>query len=370
MTQDAWRQGTRADHDVAVAGVFAEVSTLARVGTAFKACVADLRLFLEALRGRLGADDERLARGNDEAGRWALLADVAPSAVAHLAACFRDLDAVLAPLDGAGRQAHHAYFQRHLGRLFTDETVFFRRAYLKPLGYAGDYEMMNLIYEERLSASSSFGRALDCFGYATTASCAVRNRIPHLSRRVIELLPQRPGARFASIACGPALEVRSMLARPAALAGCTVTLLDAEAEAIRHCERTIVEPFAGSRPDVDLRLLKTSVHELVGRRLGEKLEAQDVIISVGLFDYFDDRLFRRMLKVLYGMLRPGGHLLVGNFDTNDARTVIELAMEWYLHYRSAAALRALCADLPTDAFITVEAEPLGANLFLHITKPE
>ena len=229
--------------------------------------------------------------------------------------------------------------------------------------------MMNLIYEERLSAPSSFGRVLDWFGYASTASCAVRNRIPHLSRRVLELLPPKAGARFASIACGPAHEVKSMLSRPSGLAGCTVTLVDAEAEAIRHCQRTIVEPFAESRPDVDLRLLKTSLHDLVGRRLGEMVDAQDVVISVGLFDYFDDRLFRRMLKALYGLLRPGGHLLVGNFDSHDARPIMELAMEWYLHYRSAAELRALCTELPSDATLEVEAEPLGANLFLHIAKP-
>jgi len=230
--------------------------------------------------------------------------------------------------------------------------------------------MMNLIYEERLSAPSSFGRVLDWFGYTTPPSCAVRNRIPHLSQRVLELLPQKAGARFASIACGPAHEVKSMLSRPSGLAGCTVTLVDAEAEAIRHCERTIVQPFADSRRDVDLRLLKTSLHELVGRRLGETLDAQDVVISVGLFDYFDDRLFRRMLKALYGLLRPGGHLLVGNFDTHDGRTAMELAMEWYLHYRSAAELRALCAELPSDAAVEIEAEPLGANLFLHVEKPE
>ena len=45
-------------------------------------------------------------------------------------------------------------------------------------------------------------------------------------------------------------------------------------------------------------------------------------------------------------------------------------MEWYLHYRSAAELRALCTDLPATASLEVEAEPLGANLFLHIAKPQ
>ena len=47
MDQHAWQPQPRTDHDLAVAGVFAEVSTLSRVGAAFKACVADLRLFLE-----------------------------------------------------------------------------------------------------------------------------------------------------------------------------------------------------------------------------------------------------------------------------------------------------------------------------------
>ncbi len=337
----------------------------------FKALVAELRLFLAALSAGLDAEDGRLASPDglvDEAARMEVVSRVAPLARSHLRACFSELGQMVAGWDGEQHQAHHAYFQSRLRRLFTDETVFFRRAQLKPLGYAGDYEMMNLIYEERMSAPSSFGRVVDLFGYQTTACQAVRNRIPYLSRRVLELLAPNPAARFASVACGPAHEVKAMLAQPSGLWGRTVTLVDAEAEAIRYCERTIVQPNAGR--DVDVRLLPVSIRELVGGRLSDRLVSQDVVISVGLFDYFDDRLFRRMLKALYRLLEPGGHLLVGNFDhTNDTRPMMEFAMEWYLHYRSAAELRALCADLPEMATVEIEAEPLGVNLFLHVTKP-
>ena len=135
--------------------------------------------------------------------------------------------------------------------------MFFRRAFAKPLGYAGDYEMMNLIYEERMSAPSSFGRVIDC---SVTPRPPLRRAKPDSAPLAAgaRAAAAEAGARFASIACGPAHEVKSMLSRPSGLAGRTVTLVDAEAEAIRHCERTIVEPFAESRPDVDLRLLKTS----------------------------------------------------------------------------------------------------------------
>jgi hypothetical protein len=48
---------------------------------------------------------------------------------------------------------------------------------------------------------------------------------------------------------------------------------------------------------------------------------------------------------------------------------MEYLMEWYLEHRSAAELRALAECLPENAAVHVEAEPLGVNLFLHITKP-
>ena len=63
---------------------------------------------------------------------------------------------------------------------------------------------------------------------------------------------------------------------------------------------------------MSVRYLLCSVRDLVrGRQID--VRDQGLIYSFGLFDYLSDWLSTSTIKKLYGMLAPGGSLVISNF---------------------------------------------------------
>ena len=96
----------------------------------------------------------------------------------------------------------------------------------------------------------------------------------------------------------------------------------------------------------------------------------DLIWSAGLFDYFNDKMFKRLITRMYDVLEENGTLVVGNFsDYNPSRGVMEILGKWYMHHRSEEDLIQLALDIgvPREK-ISVNHEETKVNLFLHMEK--
>ena len=94
----------------------------------------------------------------------------------------------------------------------------------------------------------------------------------------------------------------------------------------------------------------------------------NLIWSAGLFDYLNKDLFKMLLSKLLVFVKPGGELVIGNFSLNNpCRDWMECG-KWFLHHRSPADLIKIATDcgVPREK-VAVQAEPLGVNLFLHIS---
>jgi trans-aconitate methyltransferase len=93
----------------------------------------------------------------------------------------------------------------------------------------------------------------------------------------------------------------------------------------------------------------------------------DLIWAAGLFDYFNDASFKRVLRRLLGSIEPDGELVIGNFSPNNPNIAWLRFVDWHLHHRSEDQLRALAIEsgVRTDR-IRIGQEPEGVNLFLHI----
>jgi extracellular factor (EF) 3-hydroxypalmitic acid methyl ester biosynthesis protein len=89
-----------------------------------------------------------------------------------------------------------------------------------------------------------------------------------------------------------------------------------------------------------------------------------------LFDYLSDRTFSALLSALYDALSPDGLLAIGNVaEQNPTRWFMEYCLDWFLIHRSRAQLTELGNRLsPAPRSVSVDAEPLGVNLFLLIQR--
>jgi extracellular factor (EF) 3-hydroxypalmitic acid methyl ester biosynthesis protein len=265
-------------------------------------------------------------------------------------------------------RAASRYFHDRFSALI-DLSPFAARCFHKPLGYAGDFEMMNMVYRNESLGDTLFGRSLSRVLLDSDAGQAVRHRAHYLVGKITAAAarggPHRP-VRILSVAAGPAMELQLILRKDPALLRAEraeVALLDQDAGALRHAREQIHALAAQAGVEVTLRCLNTSIRTVIAQGLND---SYDLIYSAGLFDYLEDRTARAAGVRLVDALAPGGTAVIGNFGVaNPARPLMELILDWPLHHRSASDLRRLFADIGTG--MTIEQEATGVNLFAVIS---
>ena len=89
-------------------------------------------------------------------------------------------------------------------------------------------------------------------------------------------------------------------------------------------------------------LLQSNLVYLALGREQLELPPQDLIYSVGLIDYFDDPFVVKLLNSIYGLLRPGGRVVLGNFHPrNPSKMLMEAVLQWKLIHRDEADMNRL-----------------------------
>lgn len=284
-----------------------------------------------------------------------------------------DLQKQVAAFDKEAHERHGYYFRRQAWE-FILGSEFFKRTNLKPRGYAGDAEMMRMLYENQHVGNYVFNKLLHKHGVETAAAQAVRNRrtlVPAVLRRVASETPDRgPGSfRFLSLACGPAWELRDVLQSQADFERFHCALLDQDASALDSARETVgqIEATRGHRVRVDY--LNDSVRSMLRmRRASERFGHYHFIYSMGLFDYLTPPVAVAVMSKMFDLLEPGGTMLIGNFHTrNPSRVYMEYWMDWVLYYRTEEEFLELAAPLP-NVKSRVYFEEAKAQLFLEIQR--
>jgi extracellular factor (EF) 3-hydroxypalmitic acid methyl ester biosynthesis protein len=266
---------------------------------------------------------------------------------------------------------------------FTVASPFHRRAHEKPLGYAGDYRMMELCFSEP-AGDGLFGGFIDAVIKRSTLVRAVVER-EAVMREAVRTVVEREGdspIRVLAVAAGPAMELRRFLTEVRALRRpVELILLDqdrsAHESAHRDLTRILLEQHFGTLP-VTVRCLHFSVRQLLRpqtpedeRVVQETLADLDLVYSAGLYDYLPDPVATALTNLLYGRLRAGGQLLVGNLvETPDSTWVLDYVLDWRLIYRTEETMLRLAKDLaPAPAALNVVPDKTGRCLFLAATRP-
>lgn len=119
------------------------------------------------------------------------------------------VDAELAP-------AHRSYAQAALHPLLLRAPFVFR-AFTKPLGYAGDYEMVNQMLSDPRQGPSTYFQIVNAGFLKTAVAAAHCNRIDILVDFLIGVADSAKKAgrpfRILNVGCGPAIEIQRFLQR-------------------------------------------------------------------------------------------------------------------------------------------------------------
>jgi extracellular factor (EF) 3-hydroxypalmitic acid methyl ester biosynthesis protein len=345
----------------------------------YKVIIADIQSFLADLR--LWLDQVELnIRSSPAADRAELELEIAQglrdSVVPSADSLFDRFEEVSDRVEEELRPVHGSFGRRQLHPLLLC-APFIYRCYSKPLGYAGDYEMMNMIIRNGYEGSSLFAKLLNTCLLDQGPPHAVRNRVGFVKERIISETARlaRLGriANIYSLACGPAREVEEFLAENPLADHAQFRLLDFNEETLRYVANRLEEVRRQYHRRSPLTLVKNSVQQLLKQdhRPVSLEPGYDLIYCSGLYDYLSDRICQALNTHLYERLRPGGLLVVGNFAPNTPRqNLMEHLCQWFLIYRNSRKLAALAPRQASPDDCVIRAEPTGANIFLEVRKPQ
>ena len=273
---------------------------------------------------------------------------------------------------------HRAYTRRQMHPLMLC-SPFLHRTFQKPLGYAGDYEMVNMILRDPIEGSSLFAKLLNARLLAMAPAEAHRNRVIYLTEMLSKEMRKRAkqglNTRIFNLGCGPAMEVQNFLTFDDLCDRAELALLDFNDETLERTGAILNDIKMKNRRSTRLHMIKRSVNQILkeGARIGatETGSSYDVVYCAGLFDYFSDRICNRLIETFYEMLAPGGLLVVTNVDpSNPDRVKMEYLMDWHLIYRTADQLKSLVPKgIEPDQYRAL-ADKTGVNVFLEINKPQ
>lgn len=339
----------------------------------FRAFVADLLFDLQVYRSVFEELDQRL-QGESQQTRDELQALAREQEYPRFRSWFdervAELERLTAPLSRAQSEQHGFYFRKQM-RDFIQSSELLARTNAKPRGYAGDSEVMRLIYENGFRGPTIFSQFMHKYPLELAAAQAVRNRRRLVGEWVREKMakatPQNP-LRVLSVACGPGEELQEILRTPEDVAKVQFTLLDQDPEAL-HEARGVIEKVEGQvGTKLHASTLCTSVRTM--QQGGSPIEDTpfDMVYSMGLFDYLTDTTATAVLSWLYARLTKGGDLVVGNFHSrNPSRVFMEYWADWTLWYRSEGELLRLADALP-GAQSRISFEDSGCQIFLHVVR--
>jgi 2-polyprenyl-3-methyl-5-hydroxy-6-metoxy-1,4-benzoquinol methylase len=263
---------------------------------------------------------------------------------------------------------YHRIFREEIYPFFEGADLV-RRAYEKPRGYAGDYEMMNQIYRNGFEGWDLFGRMLHNYIANENSGESVKFRKPYFVGYYNRLLETPGNRRVLSIACGPSVELQEVVSTwsPADLERLHVTLFDLDREALEHAQTKLYELAANRGAHLRLQFINASIKSFLTSH-AETHEAYDLIYSAGLFDYLDNLTASALVHKFAGMLNPGGRLIIGNFTKeNKTKAFLHLLTAWPLIHKTEPEMRAWAQGLG-GVSIEVEYDHLGMHAFLVLRK--
>ncbi len=346
----------------------------------FKVIVADMQIMLVDLRRWL-EQVELGIRAEPSLDRAKMERDIIQQLEAPIvplvAHWFDEFDLVAEKVEAKMRPPHHSYARRQLHPLVLC-APFVYRTYQKPLGYAGDYEMVNMILREPYEGGSLFAKIVNvCFLKQPPAE-AHRNRIIYLKRKLAEetqRVAQTGGvARIFNLGCGPAKEIQDFLKTDSLCDKARLTLLDFNDETLTHTGRLLEELKTRYGRVTPIQLIKKSVHQILkeSTRGSADLPAGgfDFVYCAGLFDYMSDRICKRLMNIFYELLAPGGLLVATNVDASRPfRNSMEFILEWHLIYRNRQQIATLAPDNAPPGSFQVYTDVTEVNAFIEVRKP-
>ena len=344
---------------------------LSQVPTSLKAAVFELKEGLLDLKTQLTEIENNSpqddAKANEEY-RLTIAESISDYLGEFLPTVYKQIPPMLDRLNSEQKKVSVDFIRKQLAPLVYG-APFASRAFYKPRGYAGDYEMMNHLYRNELVGRTLFDQTMHKYFIDEPAGVAVKNRGHYLFQKIRTHIEANPNTalKILSVASGPAMEIQLLLQNCSNLFGRSIefTFIDQDEESLKHAQKQIgsLERIKNSGFKFHYKNLAIKNIIVQGLPSGDF----DLIYSAGLFDYFTDPVAQLAAKQMAASLNPNGSMIIGNFSKdNPCVPFMEYILDWILIYRSESEMVNLFKGIGSS--VAIEQEDLGVNLFAVIKK--
>lgn len=209
---------------------------------------------------------------------------------------------------------------------FAYQSVIVKRANDKPLGYPGDYELLEAIYNNQ-GVSEKIGHYFDKSFLSNKYAVAVRNRKEKMKIILKEFITSSSstGVRILNLACGSCREIKELLSsldvhKKRIIFEC----VDQDGDALEF-----VKDSLGKLPgNIEIKFSKQNILDIVNKPsyYSGLIGKQDLVYSIGLADYLPDRILKKLIRFCFGLLHSGGRLIITHKDIDEYRP---LDPDWF-----------------------------------------
>ncbi len=349
-----------------------------RIAPEFKLVVADLQTGLQDLHRWLDQVEVGFhSHGSEDRSRRELevLDELREPVFLALRTLFEQFEDCCRTIDAAAQPAHWQYAKRQLHPLVLC-SPFLQRSFRKPLGYAGDYEMVSMMLRDPLEGPSLFAKLLNAFFLSSPSVTAQRGRIdylkPVLVRETARVIRSGREARIFNFGCGPAREVEEFIAEWDLSNVAEFVLADCNDESLEHARRLLSDIISRRSRSSKVRLVRRSVAQLLKEPRGTDPGSRgyDLVYCADLFDFLPDYICEQLIAVFCALLAPGGLLVAMNLDQGSfSRRWMEYAADLHQVNRDCKHLAELTAGLEMSNRGRPAAETRGMNTVLTVRKP-
>jgi extracellular factor (EF) 3-hydroxypalmitic acid methyl ester biosynthesis protein len=299
-----------------------------------------------------------------DADKEALLDEIALLTDSMLQACAQFEQEVNDPLTLKQTQV---YFREKTHPILS-KSYAINRCRTWPLGQQGDYMTLELIYKN-MQMSEGIGTYLDDYMQASSLGVGVRERIITMRELLKKELSSRSNSKVLDVASGSCREVFE-LAPEIKASGAKFTCVDIDNAALDFALDRFA--FAGLS-EAHTELVQYNALRMFDLETAQKeFGMQDIIYSVGFFDYLPDDFLVKLLSSLYMLLNPGGKLFAAFKDVDRYQPQLyHWLVDWdgFLQRTEKDFERVFRdANIPSSA-ISMTRVDSGSIVFYSITKP-
>ena len=252
---------------------------------------------------------------------------------------------------------------------FLYQSMVCKRGFEKPLGYPGDFQMLEGVYNNR-ELSGGIGHYLDRYGLNVPYAGAIRHRKDKMRDILYDFIntSREQSLNIINLASGACRDIREMFSRPITYPGTvTLTCIDQDPIALEYSRQTLSEISTGN---INVELVQGNILRLEALDLGPDCSV-DMIYSIGIADYLQDRMLKKIFSDSYAKLKTGGKLVVAYKDRESHRPIVlNWFCDWYFIPRNEDELIDLInASMGAENIsISIVREDSGVIFFATITK--